>query len=185
MGSILPIRQRTSGPALVVVDIWKQALDSYERVTGTRIDQLQRTTTIDEILGEIDARQNGFSLQRHDGSRFDRFRTTVSECLAPIEAANEIVSQAVKATFPPAEAIFAAIRHLIKTTNAVSADYDKISGFFEDLKYYLQQLQVIDAYVQLIPQLKVALTEVFQSVLILCGICTKYSKTKRIIKSLM
>ncbi|KAH0522614.1 hypothetical protein TsFJ059_006437 [Trichoderma semiorbis] len=183
MGSILPIRQRTSVPALVVVEIWKQALDSYERVTGTRIDQLQRTTTIDEILGEIGARQDTFSLKRHDGSGLDRFRTTVSECLAPIEAANEIVSQAVKATFPPAEAIFAAIRHLIKTANTVSADYDKISGFFEDLKYYLQQLQVIDATVQLIPQLKVALTEVFESVLILCGICTKYSKTKRIIKS--
>ncbi|KAL7954774.1 ankyrin repeat-containing domain protein [Trichoderma compactum] len=184
MGSVLPIRQRTSGPALVVADIWKEALDSYERVTGTRIDQLQRTTNIDEILSEIGARQSAFSLQRHNGSRLDRFRTIVSESLAPIEAANEIVSQAVKAAFPPAEAIFAAIRHLIKTANAVSADYDKISGFFEDLKYYLQQLQVIDVNVQLIPQLKVALTGVFESVLLLCGICTKYSTSNRIMKSL-
>ncbi|KAL7936459.1 ankyrin repeat-containing domain protein [Trichoderma chlorosporum] len=184
MAAVLPIRQRTASSALSVIDIWKEAINSYERVTGIRIDQLARVTSIDQILSEIGNRQDAFRRFRNDGSRLDRLRKAVSESLKPIEAVSEIVSQAVKATFPPAEAIFAAVKYLIQTADTVSADYDKISEIFEDLSFYLRQLKVIDLSVQLMLELKVALTEVFESTLVLCGICTKYSKTKRIVKSL-
>ena len=62
----------------------------------------------------------------------------------------------------------------------MSADYDKISEIFEDLSEYLNRLKILEHQAPLIPELEEVLTEVFTSVLILCGICAKYVKMKRI-----
>lgn len=67
-----------------------------------------------------------------------------------------------------------------QTANAVSADYDKASGFFEELRSYLHRLKVLEHQVPPIPELHVVIIEVLTSVLVLCGICTKYIQTKRI-----
>lgn len=68
----------------------------------------------------------------------------------------------------------------LQTANAVSADYDKIAGFFEDLDSYLSRLKILEHKIPPIAELKEALTEVFTSVLVLCGIWAKYVKMKRI-----
>jgi hypothetical protein len=62
----------------------------------------------------------------------------------------------------------------------VSADYDKITGFFEDLEFYLNRLKILEKDIPPIPELEVAVVEVLTSVLVLCGICAKYVKMKRI-----
>ena len=67
-----------------------------------------------------------------------------------------------------------------QVANSVSADYDKIAGFFEDLNSYLNRLKILEHKVPPIPELRLALTEVLTSVLVLCGICAKYVKMKRI-----
>jgi len=61
----------------------------------------------------------------------------------------------------------------------VSADYDKIAGFFEDLDLYLSRLKILEKWVPPVPELKVALAQVLTSVLVLCGICAKYVLMKR------
>lgn len=68
----------------------------------------------------------------------------------------------------------------LKTVNSVSADYDKITEFFEDLNSYLEGLKIFEGDVPSIPELKSVLSEVLVSVLDLCGIYAKYIKTKRI-----
>ncbi len=62
----------------------------------------------------------------------------------------------------------------------MSADYDKIAGLFEDLDLYLHRLKILEKWVPPVPELEVALTEVLTSVLVLCGICSKYIKMKRL-----
>lgn len=62
----------------------------------------------------------------------------------------------------------------------MSADYEKIAGFFEDLDMYLHRLKVLEEWVPRLPELEVVLTNVFTSVLVLCGISAKYIKMKRI-----
>ena len=62
----------------------------------------------------------------------------------------------------------------------MSADYDKIAGFFEDLDLYLNRLKILEKWVPPIPELEVALAQVLTSVLVLCGICAKYVKMKRL-----
>ncbi len=68
----------------------------------------------------------------------------------------------------------------LQTVKSVSADYDKIVGFFEDLDLYLRRLKILEKSIPLVPELEVALTEVLTSVLVLCGICAKHMKMKRV-----
>ena len=67
-----------------------------------------------------------------------------------------------------------------QSANTVSADYDKIAGLFEDLDLYLNRLKILEKDVPHVPELEVALTEVLTSVLVICGICAKFIKMKRI-----
>ena len=62
----------------------------------------------------------------------------------------------------------------------MSADYDKIAGFFEDLDLYLSRLKILEKWVPPVPELVEALAQVLTSVLVLCGICAKYVKMKRL-----
>ena len=62
----------------------------------------------------------------------------------------------------------------------MSADYDKITGFFEDLKDYLAQLQILENRVDPTPELQLAVTKILDSVLVLCGISVKYIRRRRI-----
>ena len=61
----------------------------------------------------------------------------------------------------------------------MSADYDKITRFFEDLDLYLNRLKILENWIPPVAELKVAIARVLTSVLVLCGICVKYVKMKR------
>ena len=61
----------------------------------------------------------------------------------------------------------------------MSADYDRIEEFFEHLNSYLCRLKIWESKLPPIPQLKEVIAEILTSVLLLCGICTKYMKTTR------
>lgn len=67
-----------------------------------------------------------------------------------------------------------------QSAKAVSADYDKIVGFFEDLDVYLNRLKILEKKVPLVPELVAALARVLTSLLVLCGFCAKYVKMKRL-----
>ncbi|KAK3994869.1 ankyrin repeat-containing domain protein [Cladorrhinum sp. PSN332] len=166
-----------------IANLWKTALIEYENTTGIRIQALDSAKDIEEILSDLCKDEGRFKQRRHDGSKLDKFRTLVSQSLGPVEKLGNIVAQATKASFPPSEAIFAAVRYLISTANAVSADYDRVAGFFEDLKSYLHRLKVLEHKVAPFPALIVVITEVLTSILVLCGICTQYIQMKRIVKA--
>ncbi|PGH05438.1 hypothetical protein GX51_02962 [Blastomyces parvus] len=163
--------------------IWKAAIDRYENVTTTKITYLTSAKNVDDILNEIHDRESKFKSFRHDGSKTDRFRTLVSKSLRPVEQVSDILAQIGSKAFPPSTPIFTAVRYLISTANSVSADYDKVVAFFEDLDLYLHRLKILNNDVSHIPQLGAAIAEVLTSVLMLCGICTKYIKMNRIVKA--
>ena len=66
-------------------------------------------------------------------------------------------------------------------TKSVSADYDKLAEFFDDVQRYLSRLKVLEG-LKLDPELEKAVTEVLASVLVLCGVCSKYMKMPRMSK---
>ncbi|KAH7216441.1 hypothetical protein BKA60DRAFT_65836 [Fusarium oxysporum] len=162
--------------------LWQSAIDRYKAITGKEVD-LKRTTNVQQVLDTIEDKEENFKWRRHDGSKIDKFRTLVKEALAPIQLIGDIIVNATKTMYPATEAIFAAVRYLISVSKSVSADYDKLESFFEDLKSYLTCLSVLENNIPAVPELRAALTEVLISILVLCAICTRYMKTKRIIKA--
>jgi uncharacterized membrane protein YphA (DoxX/SURF4 family) len=61
----------------------------------------------------------------------------------------------------------------------MSADYDRVAEVFEDMGTYLHRLKVFEHRVPPVQEVKVVITEVLATILVLCGICTKYIQTKR------
>ncbi|KAL4802472.1 hypothetical protein BDV18DRAFT_62038 [Aspergillus unguis] len=163
-----------------VEEIWQTAIHDYEAATGASLNSLAKARTLEDVLGEIKDMESKFEFKRHDGSRIDRFRTLVKKSLQPIEKLSEIAAQAGSDSFPPGMAIFTAVRLLIATTNSVSADYDKIEEFFDELYRYLTRLKVLETYVPPIPELRHTIAGILTSILILCGISAKYVRKGRI-----
>ncbi|KAM5349322.1 hypothetical protein ACJ41O_005827 [Fusarium nematophilum] len=140
--------------------IWKSAVDRYEAITGVQIQQLAQANSVAQILEDIDDKEARFKIHRHDGTKLDKFRTLVSQSLSPIQSVSDIVAQATKTMYPPSEAIFAAVRYLISVS-------------------CLRIMTKSPAFLKTC----VVLAEVFTSILVLCAICTKYIRTKRIVKA--
>ncbi|WEW59218.1 hypothetical protein PRK78_004687 [Emydomyces testavorans] len=148
--------------------IWKTAIARYEDIAMVKITSLASARNVNDIVRELQERETRFKSRRHDGSKMDKFRSLVCKSLKPIERVCEAVMQAGLSS---------------QTANSVSADYDKVVSFFEDVSSYLNTLKILETQVPPIPELRDALAEVLASVLILCGIFAKYLKMKRVVKA--
>ncbi|KAI9040298.1 uncharacterized protein KD926_008388 [Aspergillus affinis] len=149
-----------------VEEIWQTAICDYEAATGTSLDSLVRARTLEDVLREIKDKESKFEFKRHHGSKIDKFRTLVKKSLQPIEKLSEI-----------------AVHAGTGTANSVSADYDKIAEFFEELDRYLKRLKILETYIPPIPELRHTIAGILTSVLVLCGISAKYIRKNRIMKA--
>lgn len=84
-------------PTSDVGTIWRAAIERYKRTAKVKLSSLSRTSNIDQILANIQKREERFNRRRHDGSKLDKFRTLVKNSLDPIEKLGNIVAQATKA----------------------------------------------------------------------------------------
>ncbi|KAM4067399.1 ankyrin repeats (3 copies) domain-containing protein [Hirsutella rhossiliensis] len=164
--------------------LWQTAIDTYTDITGNRhFLTAKHTASIGQVLAEVEGMERSFKGQRHDGSKLARFRSLVNASLTPIQALGEVVAHASKAVFPPSEAIFAAVRCLIQAAMNVSSDYDRLVDFFQDVESYLKGIEIWETQVPSVPQLSDAIIAVFSSVLVLCGLYTRYISKKRVVKA--
>ncbi|KAL8716183.1 MAG: hypothetical protein Q9220_000088 [cf. Caloplaca sp. 1 TL-2023] len=164
-------------------DIWKAAIQRYEDITAVKLQSIAKATKLDDVLQVVHDKETKFKTFRHDGSRVDRFRGLLAKSLKPVEALAHLTASAAQGAFPPSMAVFSAVRYLVSSVNAVSADYDKVTGFFEDLDLYLNRLKILQEWAPPVPELQKAVVEVLASVLVLSGISAKYIKTNRIVKA--
>lgn len=72
--------------------VWKAALKSYRDTTGDEITSLDCLTTAESIRHEIDTRADGFERFRHNGKKWDKFRTLVGENLGILEGAGKMAA---------------------------------------------------------------------------------------------
>ncbi|CAI4219124.1 unnamed protein product [Parascedosporium putredinis] len=149
--------------------LWKAAADRYVKTAKINIESLDQATSMNSILAEIEKSKLLVEGNRHDGSKSARFRTLVKNSLNSIELLSAVVAHATKSAFPPSEAIFSAIRYLFQVANTVSASYDRVMAVFEELSFYLSELEVLENNLPVIPPLQIALTQVFVSILDVCG----------------
>lgn len=78
--------------------LWQEAVDRYTQIVENEyILATRQSATIGGILAEIGEMESTFGKQRHDGSKRAKFRSLVSESLAPIQALGEMAAHASKA----------------------------------------------------------------------------------------
>jgi len=97
MELIQPRAGQAADQVVDAVQIWKAALDEYQRITGVRLQTLDSVSNIDDLLAQVNKDEEKFNRYRHNGSKFDRFRTLIRHSLGPIGELGNIVTQAAKA----------------------------------------------------------------------------------------
>ncbi|CAI7636162.1 unnamed protein product [Penicillium palitans] len=147
--------------------VWRAAVDRYTEITQVDLSLIGPVNNLEDVLGEINKREQLFKRARHDGSKTDKFRSLVSRSLKSIGKVSEVVAQGVS-----------------NTANSVSADFDKISAFFTNVEMYLERLKLIEGKLPPESGIECALVEVLKCVLVLCGICAKYIQKSRLVKGL-
>lgn len=73
--------------------IWRTAINRYKDITQVDLGSIEAATSVEDVLSEIDTREEEFKRNRHDGSKTDRFRSLVSRSLKSIETVSEVVAQ--------------------------------------------------------------------------------------------
>jgi hypothetical protein len=160
-----------------VADLWKEALKSYKGIVGF---DLQRK--FDNVQGMLDFgtdQMNNFHKFRHDKGKVDRLRTLFASNLDLVEqGANQIISAASPA-FPPAAAIGTALTYLLQACRSVSADYDIVIVFFDDMNSFLTRITILETRLPKYKAYQNCLMEVFTSILTMCGFAHKYIELGR------
>jgi hypothetical protein len=82
----------------------------------------------------------------------------------------------------PASLIFSAFGQVMQSFSDVSADYDKIMGFFEFTHRFFDRLSIIDQKMPATAPFQRCVSRVFSSILKLCAIAQRYSAEKRFSK---
>jgi hypothetical protein len=82
----------------------------------------------------------------------------------------------------PASLIFSAFGQVMQSFSDVSADYDKVMGFFEYTHRFFDRLSIIDQKMPATAPFQRCVSRVFSSILRICAIAQKYSAEKRFSK---
>ncbi|KAF4992395.1 hypothetical protein FGRMN_7207 [Fusarium graminum] len=160
-----------------VVDLWKEALKSYQSIVGFGLDR--KFDSSQSMLDFGTDQMNNFHKFRHDKGKVDRLRSLFTANLDLIEQGSNQMIAAAAPAFPPAAAIGTALTYLLQACRSVSADYDTIIVFFEDMNSFLTRIAILETR---LPQQKAyqnCLMEVFTSFLTLCGFAHKYIELGR------
>lgn len=94
MASHGPLAKPQISGATYIGEIWKEAVDQYERAAMVKLDSLDRANNVDEILTDMRDREKKFKDFRHDGSKLDKFRTLLGKSLKPIAVVGDVAAAA-------------------------------------------------------------------------------------------
>ncbi|KAL7768437.1 hypothetical protein ACKLNR_002738 [Fusarium oxysporum f. sp. zingiberi] len=160
-----------------VADLWKEALKSYESIVGFGLQR--KFDNVNSMLDFGTDQMNNFHKFRHDKGKVDRLRSLFSSNLDLVEkGANQIIAAAAPA-FPPAAAIGTALTYMLQACRSVSADYDIIIVFFEDMNSFLTRITILETRLPKYKAYQNCLMEVFNSLLTMCGFAHKYIELGR------
>jgi len=168
-----------------VSDIWNKAIEKYnetareDRKTADGVLTVRVLTTPNfrdtqamKMFGNREA--TNFDKFRSDNKKIDKVRTLFMQNIDFIEAGSKQILGAVTASFPPALAISTAMTFVLSAFRSVSADYDVVVNFFEDMNNFLQRVTIIAERVPRKEAYRNALMDVFTSILSLCAAARQY-----------
>ncbi|RFU74716.1 hypothetical protein TARUN_7528 [Trichoderma arundinaceum] len=156
-----------------VADLWKQALKQYKGIVG--FDLQPKFNNVQAMIDFGTGEMNSFHKFRHNSKKVDKLRSLFAANIDYIEkGAQQLISAAVPA-FPPAAAIGTAITYLL----SVSADYDVVVVFFDDMNSFLERVVILETRLPSHKAYQNCLMDVFTSFLTLTGYAHKYIELGR------
>ncbi|KUL87948.1 hypothetical protein ZTR_03863 [Talaromyces verruculosus] len=176
----------TTEPVSDLAQLWQAAVQDYEKTTGKSL-RLGQFGSMEEVIGGTENLSNKFKSFRDDKSKVAKVRTAFKNNMWLIQTIVNTVQTVGNAAsaFPPAmpaSLIFSAFGQVMQSFADVSADYDKIMGFFEFTHRFLDRMTIIDKKMPDLPQFQRCVSRVFSSILKICAIAQKYSAEKRMKK---
>ncbi|KAM0418624.1 hypothetical protein ACHAPT_012427 [Fusarium lateritium] len=160
-----------------VADLWKDALKAYKGIVG--FDLEKKFDNVEAMIKQGTHEMNNFHKFRHNEKKVDKLRGLFSTNIDYIEkGAQQLIAAAVPA-FPPAAAIGTAVTYMLSACRQVSADYDIVVVFFEDMNSFLQRIVILETRLPKYKAYQNCLMDVFTSFLKMCGYAHKYIELGR------
>lgn len=160
-----------------VSDLWRDALKKYKGIVG--FDLERKFDNVDAMVKFGTNEMNNFHKYRHNEKKVDKLRSLFAANIDYLEqGAQQLVSAATPA-FPPAAAIGTAVTYMLTACRQVSADYDIVVVFFEDMNAFLQRIVILETRMPKYKGFQNCLMDVFTSFLTMCGFAHKYIELGR------
>lgn len=169
-----------------VADIWRDALKAYKGIVG--FDLVQKFPSTTEMIAQGTNEMNNFHKFRHNEKKVDKLRTLFANNLDFLETGAQQLIAAATPAFPPAAAIGTAVTFMLSACRQVSADYDIVVVFFEDMNAFLQRIVILETRMPKYKAYQNCLMDVFTSFLTMCAFAHKYielGRFKKWVTSLM
>jgi len=139
---------------------------------------------MEELMKGTDNLLSKFKDFRDDKSKVVKVRTAFKNNLWLIQKVVntiQILGNAVSAFPPamPASLIFSAFGQVMQSFGQMSADYDKVLGFFEFSHRFFDRLSIIKDHEPKLIQFDHCVIRMFSSMLVICATAQDYAKEKR------
>lgn len=160
-----------------VADLWQDALKQYKGIVGFPLER--KFDKVDDMVAFGVKEMNSFHKFRHNDKKVDKLRTLFASNIDFIEKGTQQLLAAATPAFPPAAAIGTAVTFMLSACKQVSADYDIIIVFFEDMNAFLQRIVILETRMPKYKAYQNCLMDVFTSFLNMCGHAHRYIELGR------
>lgn len=176
-------RKLDAAQASDIAQLWQLAVEDYEKRTKKSL-HLAQFSNIDQVMKGTEGLSNEFKDFRHDRSKTDNVRTAFKNNLWLIQKVVntlEVVGNAASAFPPamPASLVFTAFGQVMQSFASVSADYDKIMGFFDFTHRFFDRLSMIEDKTPQQAPFQRCIARVFSGMLTICSVAQEYAEKKR------
>lgn len=160
-----------------VSDLWHDALKKYQGIVGFSLER--KFDSADAMVKFGASEMNKFHKFRHDEKKVDKLRSLLAANMDYIEAGTQQLVGAATPAFPPAAAIGTAVTYMLSACRQVSADYDIVVVFFEDMNSFLQRIVILESRMPKYKAYQNCLMDVFTAFLTMCGFAHKFIELGR------
>jgi hypothetical protein len=156
-------------------ELWHQALADFKGNTQWDITQFE-FKNMEDAIQSTQAQQISFGIIRHNPqSKIDEVRSAFSRNLNNIQriVVGAKMAADAAAVFPPAipgAVLMAAFTYVFQTFRDVSADYDRVLGFYNAMGGFLDKISMLEQRSPKLEPFERCVRTVFASMLTLCGI---------------
>ncbi|KAH8885431.1 hypothetical protein GQ53DRAFT_695857 [Thozetella sp. PMI_491] len=177
------MKQELDADTRDVSGLWNEALKKYKGIVGVELQA--KFQSVDEMIAYGTDQMNNFHKFRHDQKKVDKLRSLFVANMSLIEKGAQQLVAAATPAFPPAAAIGTAFTYMLNACRQVSADYNVVTAFFEDMNAFLQRISILESRLPSNKAYRNCLMDVFTSLLEMCGFATKYIELGRFKKWLI